>query len=146
MITGCDLMKKIFTTFLVSAFFGNGLASAQSKDISVHSTTTAGPQSRYEIVQSTLAARWTFRLDKVCGAIGQIASTPNDGVIWELMFVSGLPRCSNDGKVRYQIFTSGLAARHTFLINTETGKSWQVRTSKDVRGVETTAWFPFEEQ
>lgn len=138
-------MMKIYTALLISVLFGNGLANGQSRDISVHSATTSASQSRYEIVQSTLAARWTFRLDKVCGTVSQIASTPNEGVIWDLMLVSGLPRCNNDGKVRYQIFTSGLAARHTFLINTETGKSWQVRTSKDARGVEITAWFPFEE-
>jgi hypothetical protein len=61
------------------------------------------------------------------------------------MLVIGLPKCTPDGKVRYQLFTSGLAARHTFLMNTENGRTWQVRTSKDSKGSEITAWFLFEE-
>jgi hypothetical protein len=118
---------------------------AQSRDPVTHSSTSFSQQARYEIVQSTLAARWTFRVDRVCGTIGQLVSTANDGVTWEQMLVLGLPKCTPDGKVRYQLFTSGLAARHTFLMNTESGRTWQVRTSKDSKGAEITAWFLFEE-
>jgi hypothetical protein len=61
------------------------------------------------------------------------------------MYILGLPKCNADGKVRYQLFTSGLAARHTLLMNTDTGKTWQIQSSKDKDGSEFTAWVPFEE-
>jgi hypothetical protein len=118
---------------------------AQSKDSNIHASSTVGSQSRYEVIQSTLAARWTFRLDKVCGNIGQLVSTNNDGITWESMRVIGLPKCSADGKNRYQLFLSGIAARHTYLLNTENGKTWQIRTLKDNQGLESTAWHLFDE-
>jgi hypothetical protein len=133
------------TLLFVISLLSTALVYAQTKDANIHSSTTVPSQGRYEIVQSTLAARWTFRLDKVCGNVGQLVSTKNEGVTWESMLVVGLPMCKPDGKVRFQLFTSGLAARHTYLLNTETGRTWQVRTIKDNQGAEMSGWFPFEE-
>lgn len=135
-------MRLIIVTFF--AIF-NQLSFAQSKDANIHVSTTSGAQARYEIVQSTLAAKWTFRVDKTCGIIGQLVSTKNDGTAWQPMVVIGLPKCPNDGKIRYQLFSSGLAARHTFLLNTETGKTWQMRGYKDINDEDSTGWFGFEE-
>jgi hypothetical protein len=118
--------------------------SAQSREISIHSTTAIGPNSRYEIVQSTLAARWTFRLDKVCGNISQLVLNKDEELVWQAMPILGQPRCTADGKIRYQIFTSGLAARHTFLINTDLGKTWQLQGVKDKDGNEFSAWVGLE--
>lgn len=61
------------------------------------------------------------------------------------MIVFGLPKCPNDGKIRYQVFSSGLAARHTFLMNTENGKSWVMSGYKDLQGGEAIGWSAFEE-
>lgn len=135
-------MKRLI---LLTSFFLTQTVWSQNKEINIHSSTTLGSQSRYEIVQSTLAARWTFRLDKVCGNIGQLVTSKNDGVTWQSMLVVGLPKCQSDSKIRYQLFTSGLAARHTFLLNTENGKTWQIRTIKDNQDTESSAWFPFDE-
>ena len=135
-------MKRLI---LLTSFFLTQTVWSQNKEINIHSSTTLGSQSRYEIVQSTLAARWTFRLDKVCGNIGQLVTSKNDGVTWQSMLVVGLPKCQSDSKIRYQLFTSGLAARHTFLVNTENGKTWQIRTIKDNQDTESSAWFPFDE-
>lgn len=135
-------MKKLI---LISLYALTSNTFAQYKDANIHSTTTVSNQSRYEIVQSTLAAKWTFRLDKVCGNIGQLVTTKTDGVAWESMLVFGLPKCQADGKHRYQLFTSGLAARHTYLMNTDTGKTWQIRTLTDNQGIESSAWFVFDD-
>ncbi len=97
-------MIPIAFTFLSAS------VTAQNKDANIHTSTTVGNQGRYEIIQSTLAARWTFRLDKVCGNIGQLVSTKNEGLTWEPMLIMGLSKCHSDGKIRYQLFTSGLAA------------------------------------
>lgn len=102
-------------------------------------------QARYEIIQSTLAARWTFRLDRVCGNISQVVSSPSENMTYERMVVVGLPKCVLDGKIRYQIFTSGLAARHTYLLNTDTGKIWQIQSSKDKDGNDFIAWIAFDD-
>ncbi len=61
--------------------------------------------------------------------------------IWEQMLVVKLPNCTNDGKIRYQLFLSGLAARHTFLMNTDNGKTWQIRSFTNKSGNEDSAWF-----
>lgn len=135
-------MKRL-TSFLL--IFISTLCHAQTRDPVKHMSTTLGSSARFEVVQSTLAARWTFRLDRVCGNIGQMVTTKNDGMTFEPMIILGLPKCNADGKVKYQLFTSGIAARHTFLINTDTGKTWQIQSSKDKDGSELTAWVPFEE-
>ena len=132
-----------FTIVLILSLVAE-YAFSQARDVKVHQSSTPGSLSRYEIVQSTLAARWTFRLDKVCGNVGLLVSSSSDGVTWEPMLVVDQPACVPDAKIRYQLFTSGLAARHTFLINTDTGKSWQIRSVKDSQGTESSAWFPFD--
>ncbi|HBA87391.1 MAG TPA: hypothetical protein DCZ75_05185 [Geobacter sp.] len=43
---------------------------------------------------------------------------------WHKIPVQDLPRIKNPSRPRFQIFTSGLAARHTFLLDTFTGKTW----------------------
>ena len=129
--------------FLVATI--SQLTFAQSKDTNIHASTTIGPQTRFEIVQSTLAAKWTFRVDKSCGIISQLVITKSDGTAWQPMPVIGLPKCPNDGEIRYQLFSSGLAARHTFLMNTDTGKSWQMRGYTDKNDEDLTGWFAFED-
>jgi hypothetical protein len=101
--------------------------------------------SRYEIVQSPLAAKWTFRLDKYCGQVSQLVKTKDDDVAWESMPVVGLIKCLSDSRPRFQLFSSGLAARHTYLLNVETGQSWVLSTVKDKKQGEITGWFPFAE-
>jgi len=116
---------------------------SQQRNVNIHSSTSVGAQARYEVIQSTLAAKWTFRVDRVCGQVSQLVSNDEEEVNWSSMVVFSLPKCLADGKNRYQVFTSGLAARHTFLINTETGTTWQVRSFEDKQGNENLAWFQF---
>jgi hypothetical protein len=129
---------------LAAIFVFSPACFAQQKDVNIHTSSTIGGQSRYEIVQSTLAARWTFKVDRVCGTIRQLVITKTDELTWEMMAILELPKCVADGKIRYQVFSSGLAARHTFLINTDTGKTWQIKSTKDTQGNELLMWFPFE--
>lgn len=133
---------KIFFAF-ISIFFS--LSSLADSKNAIHISSSLGSQARFEIIQSTLAARWTFRLDRVCGNISQIVIAQSENMTFERMLVFGLPKCVPDGKIRYQIFTSGLAARHTYLLNTDTGKAWQIQSNKDKDGNEFFAWVPFDE-
>lgn len=140
-IRKCEV-HLVATAFLVSS---NAIAARASDPVNIHSSSTLGASARYEIVQSTLAARWTFRVDRVCGTVSQLVTTNDDDVTWQDILVVGLPKCVSDGKVRYQTFTSGLAARHTFLMNTETGKTWRITTITDKNtNEESVIWFPFK--
>ena len=118
---------------------------AQDGKISIHNSSTLGPASRYESVQSSLAAKWTFRLDKVCGLVSLLVSNPKKAMTWESMGIVSAVDCNNDGKNRFQIFTSGLAARHTFLMNTENGETWILTSYKNKDGNEIYGWVIFEE-
>jgi len=94
--------------------------------------------SRFEIIQSSLAARWTFKLDKFTGKIWQYVRTKDDENIWEEMYV--LPKPISSTRPKFQIYTSGLAARFTLLIDNDNGKTWVLTTSKDKDGNELTYW------
>lgn len=130
-------MHKIFYYFAAAATLVSNPVIAQTSQSP--QTTNAPDGSRFEVVQSELAARWTFRLDKKCGHVGQLVSTEGSGVAWQEMQVLGLPTCPATSGLHYQIFTSGLAARHTFLIDTISGRSWILAQTGD-----NAVWEPFE--
>jgi hypothetical protein len=117
---------------------------AQETPIAPHSSSTISPTDRFEIVQSHLAAKWTFRLDKMCGFVSQLVKTMDDGAAWESMSIEKLPTCQRDGKTHYQLLSSSLAARHTFLMNTDTGTSWVLVVRKNKEGAES-VWALFAE-
>lgn len=104
-----------------------------------HVTSTAISGARYEIVQSELAAKFTFKLDRFSGRVwllvGSKAADGSDNTDWQEMTVEGWkPELS--AAPRFQIFTSGLAGRHTFLIDSKSGQCWVIVRLKD----ETTGW------
>ncbi len=108
-----------------------------------HSASSISNEARYEIVQSQLAAKWTFRLDRMCGSVSQLVRTEDDENAWEPMVVAGLGVCKPERTPRFQIFSSSLAARHTFLMDTSTGKTWTLTTYTDGDGQEYTGWATF---
>jgi len=134
--------KILFSSWLLLT---HEMMLAQDYKTNIHNSSTIGAVARYEIVQSSLAAKWTFRLDRVCGTVAQLTSTQTETMNWEPMIIYNKSKCSNDGKNRYQLFTSGLAARHTFLMNSETGKTWLLTGFKDKDGNDFNGWTPFEE-
>jgi hypothetical protein len=118
---------------------------AQEMLIPPHSSSTLAPNARYEIVQSHLAAKWTFRFDRVCGFVSQLVKTPDGGAAWEAMRIEKHPKCGDDTASHYQLFLSSLAARHTFLMNTDTGASWVLTTHVNRDKSESTRWELFVE-
>lgn len=132
------------TRILLLMTLMTSICTAEPRDPVSHSMSSVGNLARYEIVQSSIAARWTFRLDRVCGSVAQVVRAPSENMTFENMLILGLPKCNPDGKIRYQLFTSGLAVRHSFLMNTESGRAWQMQSSKDKDGNEFHAWVPFD--
>ncbi len=63
--------------------------------------------------------------------------------VWQPTKVDGLPAT---GGGPYQLFLSGLSAKLSFLIDTNTGKSWSLTTLTDKDGKESDyMWKPFAE-
>ena len=118
---------------------------AQEMPVPPHSSSTISPSARYEIVQSHLAAKWTFRLDRVCGFVSQLVGTRDGGTAWEAMPIEKHPNCVGDSASHYQLFSSSLAARHTFLMNTDTGTSWVLTTRVNRDKSESALWQLFVE-
>jgi hypothetical protein len=83
---------------------------------------------RYQIVQSSLAARGTYKLDTYEGKVYQLVLDGSNNETWQLLKRIG--NNSNDnqinGQQNYQIFLSTLAMKFTYLINVNTGATWQL--------------------
>jgi hypothetical protein len=138
-------MTKAVNVFLALALIAPAALAQSVTD--VHQLTTTPPDARFEIVQSQLTAQWTFRLDRFTGHVVQLVKTVDDNTSWEDMTIAGLPDVPNPSRPRFQIFTSGIAARFTFLIDTTTGLTWQLVTTKmkaeDGTKYEVNSWQPF---
>ena len=138
-------MKLAALVLILMAAFAVPVIAQRPSDI--HQQTTAPPGARFEIVQSQLAAKWTFRLDRYTGRVAQLVLTETGANAWELMEAIGLPSILAPTEARFQLFTSGLAAKHTFLIDTKTGDSWVIVSAKrrNAGGKEYDAslWEPF---
>ena len=123
-------MRALSRLLLVLTFFATPLF-AQDNPNNLHHSTTPPPGARFEIMQSELAAKWTFKLDRFTGQIFQLVRTKQDVYSWEKMNVIGFRSVAQATRPRFQLFTSGLAAKFTFLIDTDTGKTWQLATVKE---------------
>ena len=136
-----------------------------AQDVNINVQTPTPTDARYQIVQSTITMRETYRLDTHSGHISRLVRS-NDG--WEEMIVWALPtvaRATNDGldvplgdsevaglgveryrpvqnpsKPRFQISLSGITVRGSYLIDTRTGQTWRlVKAKVDPDGPDTDA-------
>lgn len=139
-------MRKICSLLLISSI---ALVAKAEEFVAQHQQTSSVPNGRFEIIQSELAVRWTFKLDRFNGRIWQLVLNKDDNNTWGEMLVLGIPKPSSPPHPHFQIFTSSLAVRFTLLIDTDTGKTWQVTTdkgkNKDGTVYEITYWSPFSE-
>lgn len=133
-----NLLCVPFLLLLPTAAFG------QSNAVN-HESTLRPTDARFEVVQSPLAARWTFRLDRYTGRVDQMVQSFFGDPTWQEMPVIGLPDEPNANRARFVLFTSGLAARHTFLMDSTTGKTWLLTTlpSTEEDSEEIVGWSPF---
>ncbi len=137
----------LYLVLAVSCFTSPILAQDEASD--VHQATTPPSGARFEIVQSELAAKWTFRLDRFTGSVSQLVGTKAGAYTWEDMEVAGRAVASPPTHARYQLFTSGLAAKFTFMIDADTGRTWQLTTTTETLADGTTEddnwWKPLAE-
>ena len=135
------------TRFLFCIFLNIYLFGQESNHI--HQQTTPPTNARFEIIQSTLLVKDTFRLDRFTGRTWILVKTKSDDNAWESISILGLSMITKPTRARFQLFTSGIAARHTFLVDTDTGKTWVITISKgtneDGTKYEENLWLPFDE-
>ena len=145
-------MQIALRIIVLMVMFSGSSAMAADVDVNVrsHQLTTAPSGARFEVLQSTLAARGLLRPDRYYRRVWQLVKTADDDSAWEEMLVFERPQLQAPTRPRFQLFTSGLAARHTFLLDGETGKTWLVvtgkRKDKDGSEIEYNAWQPFAGQ
>ena len=113
------MIRNILITVLLSASIVLGADGP-----AVHEKSTAPKDATFEIVQSTLAAKLTFRLNRVTGKIWQLVQNEDGELSWAPVPVVALYRVPASSPPRFQIFESGLLARHTFLLDALTGQVW----------------------
>jgi len=109
-------------------------------------STSAIPPARYEIVQSPILARDTFKLDRFRGRVWQRVETADKTIVWELMVITDEPGISASAAVpRFQLYLSGIVARDSFLVDTISGTVWTETSVTDSEGKELyLAWVPIQ--
>ena len=112
---------------LVAAGMLVGLAAADElRGVANHNASTIVPEDRYEIIQSSLYADVTIRLDKHSGTTWETVSL-SGALAWQEIRWDPSERGGDapvrTGGVNYQFLTSGLTGI-TFLWNVHTGKTW----------------------
>jgi len=90
---------------------------------------------RWELLQSTLVARITMKVDKFTGKVWQIVRNTDDNLVWQLIPFDHFRPAKPTNKISFQLFTSGTAARHTYLLQIHTGISWQLVKDKEGNSV-----------
>jgi hypothetical protein len=88
----------------------------------VDQTSTPPPNARFEIVQSLLNLRDTFRLDRWSGAT-EILTEGKEAFTWTSIPFVGPPNVTPSGS-RFQLTLSSVSAKGTYLIDTATGATW----------------------
>jgi hypothetical protein len=125
-----DSMKLRAQHLFAAILFVATIGRADTDSRPVHAQTTAPSAARYEIVESTITVRDTYRLDRYTGRVWRIVKSKDDETLWEEMSVRELPQTGDTSSPRFQIFLSGIVAKISFLLDTKTGKTWQVVVAK----------------
>ena len=113
---------KIFLAFVILG------ASAALAD--PNQWTTTPPGGRFQIVQSALVLRQTFKLDNGTGHIWELGTSPGGDPMWQPVQVDNLPQIDKPTP-RFQIFCSGMAVRWCFMIDSWTGQTWILAVAGD---------------
>lgn len=136
------ISASIVALFVV---FLGGMVSPVFAEPRIHQSTSSPSDARFEIVQSPLSAKWTFRLNRYTGQVYQLAETPRGRLAWIGMIAIPFPQLSSKHKQKpsFVIFSSGLTVRDTFLLDSETGRTWVLRSSPSDSGL--SVWQSFKE-
>jgi len=121
-------MKRFYLILLLISLTYQGWTQTYS-----HQSSSAQETARYEIVQSELGARYTFKIDKYTGEVFQLVETESKDLAWQpIMFVDWLRQVDEpQDQINYQVFVSGLGAKFIFLLHVHSGRTWQLTEDSD---------------
>ncbi|HEX8922813.1 MAG TPA: hypothetical protein VF766_15160 [Pyrinomonadaceae bacterium] len=131
-------------------------ASAQElgaeSSLAVASQKTIAPaDSRFEIIQTTSFIKATLKLDKYTGTVYELVRNKDlvrakdEEFAWSVTkrLQHPLDKIDSNSIVNYQIITSAVGIRYTFLINIHTGATWKLAADPDK---EQSYWYPIKSQ
>ena len=119
----------VFVCFVMMSLYG----FAQLEHHPSVSTSQTG--GRYEIIQSPIARRLIFRLDKYTGEVHQYVLGKDDKPLWEKISNAWLSlildKEKKQGYIKFQLFMGGIAVADCFLLDIETGVTFQLYEDSD---------------
>jgi hypothetical protein len=134
-------------------FLGNGKAAAQDLGSSAIASqkTSAPPEARFEVIQTNSNIRTALKLDKYTGTVYELVRNKDLVRAKDEEFAWGvtkrlphpLDKTDSTTLVNYQIITSSVGVRYTFLVNINTGATWKLTTDPDK---EQSYWYPIKSQ
>jgi hypothetical protein len=82
---------------------------------------------------SDVAAKYTFKVDKFTGDVYQFVQREDKTYTWQFIEKETSDKdILKQDNINYQLFSSGLGIRFTFLLNINSGLTWQlVRDEKE---------------
>jgi len=105
---------------------------AQTEIKSYVSTSQTGGQ--FEIIQSPIARKFTFKLDKYGGYVWQLVLADDNSFTWQPVAILNMyqkyPDNDKNKDITYQIFMSGASVQDCILLNIKTGDTWQLKYSE----------------
>jgi len=127
--------KNIFIVITISSLIATSCNTSQKEQLTeLNKSLTSLKEElksvspRYQIIQSSIAARGTYKVDTYKGNVYQLVVDRNNNETWELL--SRIGHSNNDiqieGQRNYELFLSTIAMRFTYLINVNTGATWQL--------------------
>jgi hypothetical protein len=125
-------------------------ASASSPAIASQKTDVPA-DARFEIIQTNSNIRATLRLDKYTGTVYELVKNKDlvkakdEEYVWSVTrrLQHPLDKTDSNATVNYQITTSAVGVRYTFLININTGATWKLAADPDK---EQSYWYPIKSQ
>lgn len=144
----------LFCGALLFSCTGSAVAQelgAPSLQVSASQKTSAPPDARFEVIQTNSNIRTTLKLDKYTGTVYELVRNKDlvrakdEEYAWGVTkrLPHPLDKIEANDLVNYQIVTSSVGVRYTFLVNINTGATWKLSSDPDK---EQSYWYPIKSQ
>lgn len=119
--------------FVIICFLLTSIGSMAQLDTRT-SVSTSQIGGRYEIIQSPIARKFTFKLDKFGGYVWQLVMADDNTFAWQPVAILNMyqkyPDNDKNKDITYQIFIGGTSVQDCILMNIKTGDTWQLKYSE----------------
>lgn len=123
----------MYRFFVIVCFLLTSIGSMAQLDTRT-SVSTSQIGGRYEIIQSPIARKFTFKLDKFGGYVWQLVMADDNTFAWQPVAILNMyqkyPDNDKNKDITYQIFIGGTSVQDCILMNIKTGDTWQLKYSE----------------